>query len=73
MVKVISLSNEAYEKLSRIKRNSSFSEVVVNLIEKSNKGKLREFAGILNGKEGKEFKEFIKKNREKQKLRGVEF
>ncbi|MBS3080273.1 hypothetical protein J4221_02280 [Candidatus Pacearchaeota archaeon] len=31
MVKIISLSNEAYEKLSSIKYGKSFSEVVVEL------------------------------------------
>lgn len=71
MVKVISLSNEAYEKLKRIKNGKSFSEVVVELVDKRDKKKdIMKFAGIF--KEDDEWygnmKEIIK-NRKNIKLR----
>ncbi len=34
MVRVITISDEAYEKLKKLKKNSSFSEVILSLIEK---------------------------------------
>ena len=47
MVKVISLSNTAYETLKSLKKkNDSFSDVVLNLIKKEKKASLLDFAGI---------------------------
>jgi len=51
MVKVISLSNAAYQTLKRLKRgNESFSDVVLNLVNKEKKDSLLEFAGIWKDK-----------------------
>lgn len=72
MVKVISLSNEAYEKLKRIKNGKSFSEVVVELVECRNKKKdIMKFAGVFadNKEEWEKRKKEIYKDREKFKLR----
>lgn len=74
MVKVISLSNDAYEKLKALKNGRSFSEVVVELAEskKKDKKKILKFAGIF-----KDDKEWIKimdeteKDRKNFKLREV--
>ena len=47
MVKVISLSNPAYEKLKGMKQGQeSFSDVVLKLVEKGKKKSLLEFAGV---------------------------
>jgi len=73
MVKVISLSDEAYGKLSIIKRNLSFSKVIISLIEEKNKKSLRDFAGVWSEGEGAKFKAFVNKNRKKQKMRSVNF
>jgi len=76
MVKVISLSNDAYEKLKSIKNEKSFSEVVVELIEckKKNKKNIMKFAGIF--KDDKEWEKIMKdteKDRKNFKLREVKF
>jgi len=73
MVKVISLSDEAYVKLKEIKRNLSFSELVINLVSEKNKRNLRDFSGILSWEEGEKFKNEITKNRKIQKIEGVKF
>lgn len=47
MVKVISLSNIAYETLKSLKRrNNSFSDVVLNLVNKEKRASLLEFKGV---------------------------
>lgn len=73
MVKVISLSNDAYERLSKIKNGKSFSEVVVELVDCKNKKKdFLKFAGIL--KDDGEFTEIMNKvieDRKSFKLRDV--
>ncbi len=47
MVKVISLSNKAYETLKSLKKGKeSFSDVVLELVNKEKKSSLVEFAGI---------------------------
>ena len=47
MVKVISLSNKAYETLKGMKKGkNSFSDVVLHLVNKEKKASLLEFAGI---------------------------
>jgi len=76
MVKVISLSNEAYEKLKSMKNEKSFSEVVVELIEckKKDKKNIMKFAGIF--KDDKEWESIMKdteKDRKNFKLREVKF
>jgi predicted CopG family antitoxin len=77
MVKVISLSNEAYGKLKAIKNGKSFSEVVVELVEcrKKEKKDIMRFAGIFkdNKDEWKEIGKMIYENRKKAKLREVKF
>lgn len=77
MVKVISLSNEAYEKLKKMKEDKSFSESIIELIEnkKNEKKNIMEFCGIWadDDKYWKNFKKEIRKNRNKMKLREVKF
>jgi predicted CopG family antitoxin len=77
MVKVISLSNEAYEKLKAIKGERSFSEVVIDVIVNKKKGKkknLMDFFGIW--KDDKELEKIFKQiheDRKKFALREVKF
>ena len=75
MVKVISLSEEAYEKLKGKKTaEKSFSDVVIELIEKKPKKSIMDLFGAL-----KDDKESIKafeesfKSRKNLKLRHVKF
>ncbi len=75
MVKVISLSNEAYAKLKAIKNNKSFSEVVVDLVECRKKKNLSDFFGIF-AEDKDEWEKINKKiyaDREKAKMREVKF
>ena len=71
MVKVISLSNEAYQALSGIKGKDSFSKVVLRLVGRKEKKPLSYFAGKWKG-DTKIFDEILA-SRAKFKLRKVEF
>ena len=76
MVKVISLSEEAYRKLKALKSDRSFSEVVIELVEtKGKKGDLMKFYGAF--KDNADFWEDMKKkiyeDRKKFKTREVRF
>lgn len=75
MVKVISLSDDAYTKLKSLKRDRSFSEVVVELTESKKKKNIMDFCGIWSSsrKEVDKMKKMIEKDRKKFKLRGVNF
>ena len=47
MVKVVSLSNKAYEDLKSLKKEKdSFSDIVLKLVNKEKKDSLMEFAGV---------------------------
>jgi|TARA_B100001971_G_C18196880_1_gene542037 predicted CopG family antitoxin len=78
MVKVISLSNEAYEKLKAIKRDKSFSEVVVELVDtdkENRKQNLMKFAGVFakDADKWEKIKQDIYRDRENFKLRDFNF
>jgi len=77
MVKVISLSEEAYRKLKMLKGIRSFSEVVVDMadkeIKKNTKIDLSEFCGIWKGEEGDRIVEELKGSRKNAKLREVDW
>ena len=67
MTKLVSLSNEAYSELSKLKgKKMSFSEAVLNLIkQQKEKGNIKRFAGLLKNKnsELEEFGMQIQKDR----------
>jgi len=73
MVKVISLSEEAYKRLKARKGDNSFSEVVINLTTERRKQHITEFAGVFseNAKKWDKIKKQIYKDREKSSLREV--
>ncbi len=76
MVKVISLSNEAYERLKALKRERSFSDTVIDLVEEKKKKKdIMDFAGAFsdNAEEWEKIKRKIYEDRKKAKLREVKF
>ena len=75
MVKVISLSEEAYRRLKAIKRERSFSELVIELVDDRGKKKknIMDFFGIWANRKGEieKMKRMIEGDREKFKLREV--
>jgi predicted CopG family antitoxin len=75
MVKVISLSDEAYNRLRALKKGRSFSEVVVELVESRKKGNLMKFFGAFadSADEWEEIKKKIYENRKKLKTREYKF
>jgi predicted CopG family antitoxin len=76
MVKVISLSDEAYNKLRVLKRGRSFSEVIVELTgKKKGKKNLADFYGIWaeDADEWKKIEKDIYENRKKSKTRDFRF
>mgnify|MGYP001568746160 FL=1 len=75
MTKVISLSDEAYNELKKLKgEGESFSKVVIKLAKSSKKDGIMAFAGAWKGKPemNKIFKKILK-DRKKFKSREVNF
>jgi predicted CopG family antitoxin len=76
MVKVISLSEEAYRKLRTLKHGKSFSEVVIEIVdERKRKKDLSRFFGAFkeDADEWEKIKKKIYEDRKKFKLREVKF
>lgn len=76
MVKVISLSNEAYGRLKALKiGDKSFSEIVIEITPEIRKKNLMDFFGIWKDEanEWKEIEKKIYKDRKKFKLKEVKF
>jgi predicted CopG family antitoxin len=73
MTKIISLTNEVYTKLKKLKKNRSFSQEINELIEKSNtKGEVssfRNFMGTWSKAEAKAFQKQIAQDRKNAKPR----
>lgn len=73
MTKVISLSDNAYQELERLKKEGeSFSDVVLGLTKKEKKP-LSYFFGKLSKEDADIMEKSIKDMRKKAKLRDVEF
>jgi len=78
MVKPVSLSNEAYEVLSRMKtEGESFSDVVLRLVETDKKKfRIKDFAGKWKGKEFDDWDDIKKElelGRKRFKLKAARF
>lgn len=56
MTRVISISDESYNELKRIKRNLSFSEIIIELTREKKKDSIMNFAGILTNEEADKMK-----------------
>jgi predicted CopG family antitoxin len=63
MTKVISLSDNAYMELKKIKNGMSFSEIVIILAKMKRKDSIMDFAGALDKKEGEKMKKEIMNER----------
>lgn len=64
MTKIISISDNAYEKLKKMKNEKSFSEIIIELTFEKNEGNLMKFAGALSREEADKIKKDIYKERE---------
>jgi|GEM_PF-753392 len=71
MVKVISLSEEAYRRLKANKGSKSFSEVVIEFVPERKKRNIMEFAGAFkdNAEEWERIEKEIYAERKRAKLR----
>lgn len=63
MTKVISISDEAYEILRRLKMSKSFSETIIEIAKEKNDGNLMKFAGVISKEEGEKIKKEIYQHR----------
>lgn len=63
MTRVISISDEAYNALKKLKDDKSFSEVIIEITMKRKKDDIMKFAGILSDKEGEAMKKRIYEER----------
>lgn len=73
MTKVISLSDDAYKELEKLKKGGeSFSDVVLELTKKEKKP-LSFFFGKLSKEDANAMEKSIEQMRKKAKLRDVEF
>lgn len=52
MTKIISISDEAYDELSRLKNGASFTEVIIKLTKEKKKDSIMKFAGAIDDEEG---------------------
>lgn len=69
MTKVISISDDAYNKLKMLKNDKSFSQIIVELSENKNNNDLFLFAGSLTGEEAGKIKNEIYGERKKPSRR----
>ncbi|MFB6246709.1 MAG: antitoxin VapB family protein [Candidatus Pacearchaeota archaeon] len=69
MTKVISISDEAYEELRKLKNRRSFSKTILDIVSKRSKEDIMDYAGTLSDKEGKEIKDKIYKERKMKSRR----
>lgn len=74
MVKIISLSEEAYKRLKAIKKDKSFSEIVIEIVPEKRKN-IMDLAGIFenNSKEWEHIEKQIYLDRKKNKLRNYKW
>ena len=75
MPKVITISDDVYDKLSKLKGNKSFSQIINELIEyynKNRKGRVEALdiiLGIINEKDAEELEKEVKELRKNFKVR----
>ena len=63
MTKIISLSDEAYEELKKLKNGMSFSEIVITLTREKMKDSIMKFAGAWDNKTALKIKKELMKER----------
>lgn len=63
MTKVISISDEAYDELKKLKNGTSFTNVIISLTTEKKKDSIMKFAGIIDEEEGDRMLKKIMKER----------
>lgn len=63
MTKVISISDESYDELMKLKRNLSFTKIIMELVKEKRKDELMKFAGIWTKDEAEKIKKQIYEER----------
>ncbi len=63
MTKVISISDEAYNELAKMKNGFSFSKVIISIVNEKKKEDIMKYAGTWNNKEALKIKKEIMKER----------
>lgn len=63
MTKVISISDNAYESLKKLKANRSFSEIIIEITKEKNANNIMKFAGLLSKEDAERIKKEIYKER----------
>ena len=69
-MKTIMISDDAYNKLSSLKGNRSFTEVISDLVERQRKAKyesIKKFLGVIQKEEADDLQESIKETRKRAK------
>ena len=56
MTKVITISDESYDELKRLKKELSFSKIIIELAREKKKENMMSFAGILTNEEAEKMK-----------------
>ena len=69
MTRVISISDEAYGRLKKLKNEMSFSEVIVELTVEKSENNLMKFTGLLTNEEAEKIKKDIYEERKTQSKR----
>lgn len=63
MTKIISISDEAYDRLKKMKNELSFSKIIIELTFAKTKDNLMKFAGALSKEEAEKIKKEIYRER----------
>ncbi len=63
MTKIISISDEAYENLKKIKDEKSFSQIIIEITQEKSQDKLRKFVGSITKSEAEKITKNIYKER----------
>jgi len=63
MTKIVSLSDEAYDELKKMKSQKSFSEIVIELVKEKKSNNLMQFAGAWNTEDAERIKKQIYEER----------
>jgi len=69
MTKVISISDEAYEELKKLKNGMSFTEIIISITREKKKESIMNFAGMLTNEEAKKMLNEIKELRKMKSRR----
>lgn len=72
MTKTISLSDEAYNELKKLKNGYSFSEVILEITKEKKKENIMKYAGTWDNKEALKIKKQLMEERKKAKSRRLE-